>query len=198
MAQLKRWRTLDTFTRGGMFFQGKKKRLRPISGLCVATAYLAKTSVIARNVGHDSWEVCSPEDPGYYEDLVSKVLRHIPLTSIINVRLRFPKLGSSVVFANICCNALWHLNVWTQLTRRVRFELIWYEDNWRYKAVNFRVFTICTIKICFSIMSRASINMTWVCIQGCGLSYCTQMSEKKDSSLLLSMKRNIWISSGSR
>lgn len=47
------------FHREGMFFQGKK-RLRAISGLRVATAYLAKTSVIARNVGHSSWEAERP------------------------------------------------------------------------------------------------------------------------------------------
>jgi len=54
-----------------MFFQGKK-RLRPNSGLRVATAYLAKTSVIARNVGHCSWAACGPEDSRYYEDLLSQ------------------------------------------------------------------------------------------------------------------------------
>lgn len=68
-----------------MFFQGKKM-LRPILGLCVATAYLAKASVIARNVGHSSWEAGGPEDARYYKDLPSKAeLRLILLTSIINV-----------------------------------------------------------------------------------------------------------------
>lgn len=39
-----------------------KKRLSPDSGLRVATAYLAKTSVIARNVGRCSCEACGQRD----------------------------------------------------------------------------------------------------------------------------------------
>lgn len=39
-----------------------KKRLSPDSGLRVATAYLAQTSVIARNVGRCSCEACGQRD----------------------------------------------------------------------------------------------------------------------------------------
>lgn len=86
-----------------MFFQGKK-RLRPISGLRVAPAYLAKTSVIARDVGHGSWKTGGQEDARYYKDLPSKAeLQMILLTSIINVPLAFPMRGSNTALLS----AIW-------------------------------------------------------------------------------------------
>lgn len=55
----------------GDFFK-EKKSSRPIPGLFVATVYLARTSVVARNVLHCSWTAWGPEDVRDSEDLPSE------------------------------------------------------------------------------------------------------------------------------
>lgn len=140
-----------------MFFQGKK-RLRPISGLHVATAYLAKTSVKARDVGHSSWEACSPE---HTRGRSMRTFHEMPelwlilLISIINVSPGFPMQGSSNVLFSAICGAV-HSDfwLWEHNAQHGMFEPICYEDNWRYKAIDFWVFKISIMKTSFSIVSE--------------------------------------------
>lgn len=87
--------------------------LRPIAVLRVATAYLAKTSVIAKNVGHSSWEASDPEDVRcsiMSTFHLKQQLWMILLTSIIIVPLVFPmQTSSSVLFSPTQQTLLVHL-----------------------------------------------------------------------------------------
>lgn len=177
-----------------MFFQGKK-RLRPISGLCDATAYLAKTSVIARNVGHGSWEACGPEDG---RRSIMRTFNLKPklwltlLTSISHVIPGFSIHGSSnVLFSAVCAADQFDIRMWEHNAQHSRFQLIWYKENLRKTAIHFWIFTISMMRIGFYYHVSASINMIWVCVQGFGLTYCTQMFEKRTQPVVLCEEKHL-------
>lgn len=137
-----------------------KKRLSPDSGLRVATAYLAKTSVIARNVGRRSCEACGQRDRPA-EPWGSSILqpKHWRIRGRASPLVRRP-----FIFSFFFSFASWHdLNKWASgqflsllLSRRLNL--------WIFAAPMINR---------FQYDVGASISQTWVCVQGSGQRYCT-------------------------
>lgn len=102
------------------------------------------------------------------------------LTCINNVLHTFP--WKHPVMDSLFCAT--NAAVWTECVANAqhsRCELISFKDDWRPRVINLGVFTVRMMRHGVQHHFWCSICLTWVCIQGFGLSYCIQMSEKRSA-----------------